>query len=243
MTDRTRAQVRRFEASYDVWRRITYQPAIDHHLPEELLPRLPERASVLDIGCHDGAVCMFLAAEGFTADGVDINANAIQRAVAAAMARGLDGRTNFSVADAVEQPLAPRDAVTLIRVLTCVPDEEDWHRMLRHAWSAVRPGGLLYVHEFLRMEDSPVYSQRYKDGLAKGWRVGNFLAVDRNGDDIFIAHHHDHRELELIADAGETLVMRQHSSVSMNGNPCRMFIYVGRKPLSSQENLHHAPGL
>lgn len=232
MSDREgMAQDRRFEASYMDWKRITYQPAIDHHLPIELVPALKDQAAVLDIGCHDGAVCLFLAREGFQVDGVDINADAVQRAVAATSAAGLAGRVSFTIADAVVEPLAPHDAVTLIRVLTCIPNEVDWHRLLRRAWSAVRPGGLLYVHDFLRVGDNPAYKDRYEEGQARGWRAGNFLVKDRSGEELFVAHHHDSDELAAIAEGGETLLLRDHPSVSMNGNACHMFVYIGRKAL------------
>ena len=218
---------------YADWQRITYQPAIEQHLPGELRAFLPAGARVLDIGCNQGSNCLSLAEAGFLVSGIDINAEAIRQAQERAEHRGLTPAANIKVADAVEEPLDSYDAVMLIRTLTCIPDQGDWLQLVRQAWGAVVPAGLLYVHDFLKVADSEVYRTRYLDGVARGWREGNFQVTDPQGAPLFVAHHHDEPDVSRIQAQGETLVYREHSSLSMNGNPCRMFVYLGRKPRKS----------
>lgn len=57
----------------------------------EWAPRLP-RGHALDVACGAGRNALFLAAAGFTVDAVDISEVGLERARAAAAARGLDVR-------------------------------------------------------------------------------------------------------------------------------------------------------
>lgn len=219
-----------FEARYTDWRRISYQPAIAEHAPEDLLPLLPASARVLEIGCNDGSVGLRLAKAGYHVLGVDLNEEAIEVARQKARELRLEHVAQFLAADALQEELGTHDATLLIRALTCFPDEDDWVKLLDSAWATVVPDGLLYVHDFRKDAESPVYRPRYEDGAARGWRDGNFLVWDRDGAPLFVAHHHNDHDIQRIQAARETVVLREHPSLSMNGNPCRMFVYIGRKP-------------
>lgn len=222
--------MRKARGHYDDWRHIDYRPAVEAILPHRLIPHLPPGASVLDMGCNRGQAALFLARRGFRVVGIDINRQAIAHARAAARELAVADRMNFFVDDFLGdgRQLRGFDAVMLIRVLTCVPDEADWLRTVERSLQAVRRGGLVYIHDFVQVPDSPVYRARYAAGRAAGWRAGNFAVKDAADRLQFVAHHHDEAELAHLSDACQAVSLRFEDSLSMNGNPVRMFEFIGR---------------
>lgn len=213
---------------YARWRSYDYRPTVVSFLPNSLVPLLPRGASVLDVGCREGAVCRFLAAVGFETVGVDINPNSIAAAEAVVDDRSAIAPV-FHVADFLTLDLGREfDAVTLSRVLTCFPELADWRRMLARARGAVKEGGLLYVHDFLYDPTNPAYRDRYEEGIARGWRRGCFEV--RSGDEVaFVAFHHDEEALTELESGYKRVFFSVHGGTSMTGNAVRMFEFIGRK--------------
>lgn len=222
------------EPSYSVWKSIDYQPAIADLLPGRLVSFLNPSSLLLDAGCNTGGVVLFLAEQGHVCTGIDINPNAIQTAKERASHQRLSSSISFAVADIRDFSASTRfDAILMVRLLTCVPQYADWRAALDRAFALLRPGGVLYIHDFVCDPGSPVYGSRYTQGTARGWRPGNFAVQNASGELIFIAHHHSAADIAEISALYETLLLEQHDSLSMNGNPCRMFEFIGRKPHDS----------
>ena len=222
---------------YVDWRHIEYRPPVEM-LPHALLPHLRPNATLLDVGCHSGAVACFLAQEGASVLGIDINAEAIVRARRRAVASGLDNRAQFMEIDVLEEKaLGTFDAVLLIRVLTCFATRTSWCRLLRRAYSLVKEGGLLYVRDFVHTPDNPIYRERYAQGAALGWRSGNFAVHDAGGQLLFVAHHHPNPEIHEIVRPYELLGLEYLPSLSMNGNECLTFEFMGRRLQTAAELL------
>lgn len=212
------------------WTRIDYQPAIPDHPPVPVLQHVSPGSTVLDIGCNKGSDAIFLAGHGFRVLGIDINGAAIQVARLRAQAITAPGSAEFRVADIREEPVADRfDVVLLIRVLTCFAESSEWDALLRRTIQLLRPRGYIYVHDFLMSPDIDVCRIRYEAGAALGWRSGNFQVNDARGNRLFIAHHHSPAEVDAIRAGFESLTWRSHESLSMSGNPCRMFEFLGQK--------------
>jgi hypothetical protein len=89
--------------------------------------------------------------------------------------------------------------------------------------------GLIYIHDFLMSPELSNYGQRYSEGSARGWRPGNFLVKAPSGSELFVAHHHSDEEVQEITIPYDTLHFQIHHSLSMNGNECKMFQFIGRK--------------
>lgn len=85
----------------------------------------------------------------------------------------------------------------------------------------------IYIHDFLTSSDNEAYRIRYEAGAKLGWRSGNFQVNDTRGHRLFIAHHHSSAEVTSIRARFENLNYRRHDSLSMNGNACRMFEFLG----------------
>lgn len=216
---------------YSDWQQIDYRPAISQILPRALLKYVAPGETVLEIGCHSGATAVFLAKCGMQVHGLDLNTCAIEASIRLARQEGLDTCVSFQTCDFLKyQGQDEYDAVVLIRVLTCVPDEDSWRQMLARAYASVRSGGHIYINDFLRDDSNQSYKPRYDAGARKGWRQGNFEVNDSNDELLFIAHHHSRKEVEEMTACYETLEFREYQSLSMNGNRCRMFEFIGTKP-------------
>jgi ubiquinone/menaquinone biosynthesis C-methylase UbiE len=215
---------------YIDWRFIKYEPIIADLLPHSLLPYLSAGQSTLDIGCNIGNVALFLARREVNVTGIDINSNAINRALEKRDQEGLASTTSFVLGDVLEElNIGPYDAILMTRILTCFPSVLTWRRLLSRAYSLVKEGGLLYVHDFMLAEESEVYKARYDAASKVGCRYGNFDVKDRSGNLMFIAHHHSEEELAEIISPYEKQHLEFHKSISMNGNECIMFEFIGRK--------------
>ncbi len=215
---------------YTAWASIDYRPAIRYFLPVRLLPLLGASSSVLDIGCNKGDVDLYLALSerGHDCTGIDINATAIATARGLVSTHEVEKRVTLEVVDFLEfAPQRQFDSIIMIRLLTCMPQIEHWRACLGKALAMLRPGGLLYAHDFAMLKDS--YGSRYAQGAAQGWREGSFPAKDPTGIP-FIAHHHSESDLDELAAPYETVWLNRHLSTSMNGNSCSMFEFIGRKP-------------
>jgi SAM-dependent methyltransferase len=215
--------------SYEVWQRIDYRAALPEMLPSSLVPHLPPGSAVLDAGCNRGGAALFLANQGFDVQGIDINPSAIS----AARQRAAEGQlTNarFSIADVLDTTLPQFDAVVAIRLLTCLPEPALRADALSRIYAALRPGGVIYIEDFLLTPENQMYAKRYAAGAAAGLGAGNFSVQDASGNLLFVAHHHSMDELELITSRYICLQLQQFEGISMNGNSVNMFEFIGRKP-------------
>ncbi|MFN3650357.1 MAG: class I SAM-dependent methyltransferase [Armatimonadota bacterium] len=215
---------------YDDWREIEYRPAVAELPPYSLLPYLTGTERLLDIGCNVGSTSLFLARYVHEVIGIDINLQAVGIARQRAVRQAYGGSVDFFAGDILSAPMfGTFDVVVMIRVLTCFPDVSTWRRVLRRAHDLLIPGGILYIHDFARSDESVNYRRRYQEGEARGWRQGNFAVTDSSGRLLFVAHHHSDDEIEEIQAGYTALNLEFHGAVSMNGNACRMFRFIGRR--------------
>jgi SAM-dependent methyltransferase len=213
------------------WARIDFRPAIVDLPPVPVLQHVPPGSTVLDVGCNQGNNALLLARHGFRVLGIDVNSAAIDAAKQRVREMGAAESVDFRVADILSEPFADRfDVVMLIRVLTCFAELAAWNALLKRTTDLLNPGGYLYVHDFLVSPDIEAYRRRYDEGARLGWRAGNFQVNDANGNRLFIAHHHSEDEIASIVAGYERLSYASHESLSLNGNRCRMFEFLGRTP-------------
>jgi cyclopropane fatty-acyl-phospholipid synthase-like methyltransferase len=220
----------KLRGNYKNWASIDYQPFIAELHPNIVLSQLSSGASALEVGCNRGGTSLFLASNKVNVLGLDLNGAAVEEARSRAIDRGLEATARFEIADfLVNPPSQEYDLVLLIRVLTCFPDEREWRALLSQAKRNVRPGGLLYIHDFLISRESENYRVRYEAGAKRGWRFGNFSVSSPAGDALFVARHHSDEEVRSIISPYSPISYSIHDSLSMNGNQCRMFEFLGRR--------------
>jgi SAM-dependent methyltransferase len=215
--------------NYAIWREIDYRPAVAEMLPHALLPHLNGGETVLDVGCNAGGAALYLAQNRFNVVGIDINASAIRTARARAAERELTN-VRFTVADLFDATLPRFDAVIGLRLLTCFPDASERGYALARMDQALRPGGLIYLEDFMVTPQSATYAHRYAQGDEEGLGEGNFAVPDASGQFLFVAHHHSDGEVERMTRPYTALHRKSFQGLSMNGNLVNMFEFVGRKP-------------
>lgn len=217
------------EASeYARWRCIHYRPALPDIPVDNLASYLRRGQRALEIGCNRGRTAMWLGSHGLDVLGIDINAGAISQARASVNISNV--KTHFIEGDFLDQTdLGKFDLVVMIRVLTCFSQLKCWRALLARSFECVAGGGLIYIHDFIASPENDSYRERYREGARRGWRPGNFAVPGREGGMLFIAHHHSREELNEIMSPYEKVFLNIHDSLSLNGNACRMFEFLGER--------------
>ncbi|MFE0463980.1 class I SAM-dependent methyltransferase [Kitasatospora sp. NPDC058965] len=105
-------------------------------------PLAPGRA--LDLGCGEGADAVWLARHGWQVDAVDVSATALERAAGHAGETGTADRIAFHQVDLVEEFPEGRFDLVSAQFLQS-PLEFPRAGVLRRAFAALNPGGLLLV--------------------------------------------------------------------------------------------------
>ncbi len=214
-----------------VWKDITYKPAIPKPDVKRLLDYVDVGMKVCEVGCNTGAVSCELAQKGLIVHGVDLNPEAIAIAVQTAKTKRLEDAVSFEAMDLLQGDCKTTfDVVVACRVLTCFPNQNQWDELRQRIFDLIRPGGLVYINDFAVAKNSDVYANRYRAGIASGLRKGSFVVPDTDGSFLFVAHHHSDEDIRVIGSNYKVESLEFSESLSMNGNACRIFELIGRKP-------------
>jgi sterol 24-C-methyltransferase len=109
---------------------------------------LPKNSKVLDVGCGEGGVALYLARNyDLQVEGIDLLDFNIARARRATQNQQLDKTVNFRVASYQELPFKDNsfDAVYTVETLVHSPD---YHRALLEFYRVLKPGGSLVLFEY-----------------------------------------------------------------------------------------------
>jgi 2-polyprenyl-3-methyl-5-hydroxy-6-metoxy-1,4-benzoquinol methylase len=129
---------------------------------ERLLPHIPQRATVLDIGCGSGLLLALAASSGLDIRGVGVDTS--EPAIAIAQLLGLRG-----VEFQQSWPEGLFDVVTMVDVLHHVPPAEQRHFFQRAA-AKVAPGGKLIYKDMAERPWWRAAANRIHDlAVAREW--------------------------------------------------------------------------
>jgi tellurite methyltransferase len=121
---------------------------IDIYLFDQLLRgNIAPGMRILDAGCGGGRNLVYLLREGYEVFAADANPAVIAqlRALASALAPSLPAENlRVEPIEAMSFPDALADVLLLNAVLHFARDDEHFDSMLRGAWRALKPGGLLF---------------------------------------------------------------------------------------------------
>jgi SAM-dependent methyltransferase len=180
-----------------------------HPLELAWLAELPKGVRILDYGCGYGRMTTELAGAGWRAVGVDFSGAMIERG--RREHPGLDLRQIAGLP--LAEPDGAFDAALLFAVLTCIPGDEDQRTLIAELRRLIRPGGLLYVSDYL-LQTGERYAARYAAGLA---RRGVYGTWDREDGGVF--RHHTREALDALLSDFEPVAEREVESVTMSGAP------------------------
>ena len=128
-------------------------------------------------------------------------------------------------------PAASFDGALLMAVLTVLPSAAARDRALGEAARVLAPGGRIYLADFARNHDLPLYWERYQEGQRLGLEPGQFPVRGPDGRTQFLARHFTDQELEdMLTRAGfRVLGSEQPAVVTRTGNAVRGQVWVGEK--------------
>ncbi len=187
---------------------------------DELKKYVSSDAAVLDVGCGYGRVMKNLFDEGF------INIKGVEPSFALRQ-RHADEGGEFDIKP-LEDGIIPYedesvDAVLLIAVLTCIPENKDQDKLVSEIYRVLKPGGVLYINDFLLNTDKRNI-ERYNRFQKQHGTYGIF-EIDGGG----ILRHFSGERVKQLLSSFKELEQEKVVYTTMNGNRSNGFYYIGRK--------------
>jgi ubiquinone/menaquinone biosynthesis C-methylase UbiE len=152
--------------------------------------------NVLEVGCGYGRAGFFLLENQFNVIGVDVDRVQVKSAMEESKSRRGSGEIVFLVNDA--RFLCFRDsyfdAVMMLAVLTLVP-KPGRAKMMKEVSRVLKPSGYVFIEEFGRTWENPVYARRYRNDLSVTREMGTITVRDESGKILHFGHHFTRKEL------------------------------------------------
>jgi ubiquinone/menaquinone biosynthesis C-methylase UbiE len=206
----------------DYWDRVACEKRFTLPLRVDWLNRhVGPQAHVLDFGCGYGRALEELWRAGYeNLTGVDVSSGMLRQC-----------RSRFPVARLVQcdgrcvpARTGSADLVLLIAVLTCITNDEGQRELLKEVRRVLRPGGMLYIGDFLLNKDARNL-ERYEQLACNGLPYGVF----RHPEGVLLRHHRP-EWIEDLTSPFQRLESEPYAAVTMNGNSSAAFQYLGRSP-------------
>ncbi|HRN29105.1 MAG TPA: class I SAM-dependent methyltransferase, partial [Terrimesophilobacter sp.] len=122
------------------------------------------KGRALDVGCGEGADVLWLAAQGWDAEGIDLSQVAISRAQSQAQTAGVPAQ--FHTTDAEQWARTHQDSYALVSAAFLhTHGADDRAALLRRAASMVAPGGWLFI---LSHASPPPWAHSHAPDLTPG---------------------------------------------------------------------------
>jgi len=187
---------------------------------QEFSKFVSKNAVILDVGCGYGRTLEQLYQNGYrNLIGFDFAEKMIERGKN--QYPYLDLRVKFK--DTIDMENNSCDAVILFAVLTCIIKDHDQLDFLKDIERILKPGGILYINDFLLNTDERNIS-RYNIFVDKYRKYGVFELPEGA-----IVRHHDISWVKECTAHYEQLAFNQAVYTTMNGHSSNGYYYLGRK--------------
>lgn len=187
---------------------------------EEFAEYVSKDAVILDVGCGYGRTLNELSQSGYrNLIGVDFSEGMIERGKRQFPQLDLRVMENSSTGLAD----ASVDAVILFAVLTCIPDGAEQRALIAEIRRVLKPGGILYVNDFL-LNDDERNLKRYSEFADKYGVYGVFELPEGA-----VVRHHDEDWIQSLLSNLTKLRYERLTFTTMNGHRSNGFYFIGRK--------------
>ncbi|OGV38654.1 MAG: hypothetical protein A2020_03780 [Lentisphaerae bacterium GWF2_45_14] len=201
------AGVKEFTIPFDVALFSRFVPSLD--------------STILDIGCGYGRILRELDAEGYkNLSGTDISPKMLE------LARNDFPNASLKVIDNETLPFESDsfDALVMLAVLTCIITDVEQERLMSEAKRVLRPGGIIYLCDFLLNTDERNI-ERYERHHAEFGTYGTFRAEGGGG-----LRHHTEEWINKLCSDFEKLHFEKNIFRTMNGHTSNGFSSIYRSP-------------
>jgi SAM-dependent methyltransferase len=204
------------------WNRAAAEKTFTHPLDLALLAaHLEPAATILDYGCGYGRLSIELQQAGYhNVIGVDFSGAMVARARAACP--GMTFEVTKDVGLHLENDTV--DAVLLFAVLTCIASDHTQQALVAELARVLRPGGIVYVSDYLLQTDTRNTERYAKFGEQFG-NYGVFLT-----DDGAVVRHHTSEWLDALFAGFQRETQANVELMTMNGHRSTGFQFLARKP-------------
>jgi ubiquinone/menaquinone biosynthesis C-methylase UbiE len=187
---------------------------------EEFRRYTGENSKILDLGCGYGRILSRLRDGGYkNLYGADFSENMIARAKKALA--GAELKT--APGDTIPFPDETFHALILMALLTCFPEDRPLFDLIREVRRVLKPGGILYVGDFL-INDDERNLRRYREAAGKTGVYGAFELAEGA-----VVRHFSEDFIEKLLEGFEKRFYVEEKYTTMNGNHSRGFTYIGLK--------------
>ena len=179
-------------------------------------------SAILDIGCGYGRTLKELDAKGYkNLSGADISPKMLE------LARNSLPDASLKLIDDETLPFESGsvDAIVMLAVLTCIITDEEQNKLISEAKRVLRPGGIIYLCDFLLNTDERNI-ERYEKHHAEFGTYGTFRAEGGGG-----LRHHTEEWINKLCSDFEKLHFEKNIFRTMNGHTSNGFSSIYRLSL------------
>ncbi len=174
---------------------------------------------ILDVGCAYGRILAVLEDMGYTdLHGADFSIGMIERGIRLHPELDLRLMEHGTIPYGGETA----DVVILFAVLTCIASDEEQRDLVREIHRVLKPGGILYINDFLLNDDARNLA-RYEKGV-EGMPYGVFELPEGA-----IVRHHTPEHFRRLLQEFAPVYERENVFTTMNGNKSRGIALIVRK--------------
>ncbi len=206
------------------------------HISHLLFDYINKDSHILDLGCGEGRAIIELFEKGYDAiTGTDINAQSLNNAVKRLKTHAPAGNLpQLAVSDAYSLPFRNEcfDCVVTHAFWTTIIGAENRAAVACEIFRVLRNDGILYISDFARNDDKPLYRKRYEEGKAMGYEEGTFEAAGVSASQTYLAHHYTIEEIEDFTRVAGLKMQRWSLQVvtTRSGNKIDGHVAIALKP-------------